>query len=537
MGLPTFCRRRKKMASNKIFSNCNSNVPTADCTNEAGGKAYKMSDKSALAQYACTGVFNGTFYASDREQFDRVLELAKGVDSKFIGQLALYSRKVSFMKDMPSFLLAVLAGRKDTESTMILKSIFSEVIDNGKMLRNFVQIVRSGACGRKSFGTVIKKLINNWFRLNSANYIYTNSIGNDPSIADVIKMVHPRPRDAEYEALFGYFLGKEVKFDNLPSLVKEYEAFKKNPTVDNVPNIPFQFIASLDIPEDVWKEIAKNGGWHMVRMNLNTFSRHGVFKDSKMVDIVADKLRNAELIRKSKVFPYQILTAYKSAVGVPSKIYLALQDALEISLENIPSFGENVYIAIDVSGSMTSPVTGYNGSATTATTCIDVAALFASAVLRTTPTAEVLPYDNRVRNCVLNPRDSVMTNSQKLAFLCGGATNCSAPLEKIIAIGKKVDTIIFISDCESWMDSGSGRYSWRGNGTSAMGLFSKIKRKNKNAKCICIDIQPYGTTQLKDNDSILNIGGFNDKVFNVISSFCEGSKSHWVDEIEKMEVL
>ena len=72
--------------------------------------------------------------------------------------------------------------------------------------------------------------------------------------------------------------------------------------------------------------------------------------------------------------------------------------------------------------------------------------------------------------------------------------------------------------------------------TRALELFLKIQNKNKNAKCICIDIAPYDNTQLKENNSILNIGGFSDKVFDVIGSFCNGNGDHWVDAIERMDV-
>ena len=523
------------MANKNIFStHTNYNTPVADYINEAGGKAYKLSDKSALAQYAVTGVFAGMYYTSAKTQFDRVLELANKVDSKFIAKLAVYSRKQGFMKDMPAFLCAVLAGRKDADSNRYLKSIFYNVIDNGKMLRNFVQIVRSGAVGRKSFGTSVKKLINGWFAKRSADRIFTDSIGNDPSMADVIKMSHPKPVGAAHEALYGYLLGKNVEKRNLPAIVKSYEDFKKNPDSCDVPNVPFQFLSSLDIPKSVWKEIARNAGWHMTRMNLNTFARHDVLRDAEMVDLIANRLRDAEMIRKSRVFPYQLLSAYVNATDIPKKISNALQDAMEISLENVPSFGDNVFILPDVSGSMSSPITGYRGTATSKVTCHQVAALFASAVLRTTPNAEVMPFECRVVPVKLNPRDSVMTNTQKLSRVGGGGTNCSAPLEKILASGQKVDTIIYISDNESWMDDSRGRYHWRGSrGTSAMELFGKIRKKNKNAKCVCIDIAPYDTTQMSDNDNILNVGGFNDKVFNVVSMFVEGDKNHWVEQIER----
>ena len=60
--------------------------------------------------------------------------------------------KKGFMKDMPALLLAVLA-QKDVN---MLARVFDQVADNGKMLRNFAQIIRSGAVGRNPSATVRK---------------------------------------------------------------------------------------------------------------------------------------------------------------------------------------------------------------------------------------------------------------------------------------------------------------------------------------------------------------------------------------------
>lgn len=64
--------------------------------------------------------------------------------------------------------------------------------------------------------------------------------------------------------------------------------------------------------------------------------------------------------------------------------------------------------------------------------CIDVAALIAAAVLRKTPQARVLPFENEVVKVQLNPRDSVMSNAQQLAAVGGGGTRCSAPLAQLV---------------------------------------------------------------------------------------------------------
>src|SRR5204862_8305510 len=103
----------------------------------------------------------------------------------------------------------------------------------------------------------------------------------------------------------------------------------------------------------------------------------------------------------------------------------------------------HVYVCPDVSGSMSSPVTGHRKGATTAVRCIDVAALVAAAVLRKNPHVEVLPFECDVVKVNLNSRDSVMTNAAKLASV-GGGTNCSAPLALLNRRKAKGDLVIFI---------------------------------------------------------------------------------------------
>src|SRR5262245_22637879 len=133
--------------------------PKTDTVNEAGGVAYKLTPKAALAQYAATGCFNNTFYTEAGEQLDQVLALANEVDADFVAKTALFARERGYMKDMPALLLAVLSIR-DKE---LFERVFPRVADNGKMLRNFVQIMRSGAVGRKSLGSLPKRLVREWF--------------------------------------------------------------------------------------------------------------------------------------------------------------------------------------------------------------------------------------------------------------------------------------------------------------------------------------------------------------------------------------
>jgi len=140
-------------------------------------------------------------------------------------------------------------------------------------------------------------------------------------------------------------------------------------------------------------------------MNLNTFARHGVFEDADVVARLAALLRDPAEVARARAFPYQLLVAYRMAgEDVPAALREALQDALEAAVANVPALDGKVYVCLDVSGSMHSPVTGHRKGSTTAVSCVDVAALVAAAVLRKNPSAEVIPFADHVVKATLNPR-------------------------------------------------------------------------------------------------------------------------------------
>lgn len=549
------------MANKNIFKSASpaKSAPVANATNAAGGKAYQSSDKLALAQYATTGVFADGFYTSAEKQLEVALNLANKVDPKFVAQVAVYARQRGFMKDMPAFLLAVLASRGE-EGVAVLKKVFNRVIDNGKMLRNFVQVIRSGATGRKSLGNAPKKLVQNWISNRSDEKLFADSVGNEPSLADIIKMVHPKGSNAQRAALYGYICGKEVVTDKkdvafrsveaggknfkvresvllseLPECVQEFEKYKVEKG-EKIPDVPFQMLTALELGKTEWTQIAMNAPWHMARMNLNTFARHGVLKDQKVVDRLAALLKDEKTIERVKVFPYQLLMAYlatKEDGEIPKKITNALQDALDLSVNHVPSFDGNVYVAVDTSGSMQSAVTGNRGSATTKATCVDVAGLIASMVLRKNKEATVLPFDTSVHKVNINPNDSVMTNAVKLA-LRGGGTDCSAPLQEINRNKQKVDVYICVSDNESWVESGSSRYG----ATGVASEWAKIRARCPNAKMININLAVEDTVQILDANGIMNVGGFSEAIFDVIKTWVDNgcAADGWVKQIEEIDV-
>jgi 60 kDa SS-A/Ro ribonucleoprotein len=370
--------------------------------------------------------------------------------------------------------------------------------------------------------------------------LFVGSVGNDPSLADIVKMVHPKPHSLSRRALYAWLVGREFDESELPEIVRQYERLKRQ-TVrvrDSVPDVPFQMLTSLPLTEQHWRQIARNASWQMTRMNLNTFQRHGVFDDKELIGVIANRLKNPRLIERARVFPYQLMAAYMNASReLPSAVTESLQDAMEIAISNVPHIAGKVYVCPDVSGSMHSPVTGERSGATTKVRCIDVAALVAAAVLRRNPQAEVIPFESNVVTCRLNPRDTVLTNAQKLAALPCGGTNCSAPLAWLNQRKAKGDVVIYVSDNESWIDTPAhGRFG--GVVTRTMKEWSTFKERNPQAKMICIDIQPYATTQAAERADIINVGGFSDQVFSLIADVAGGNygEDHWVAQIERTRI-
>src|SRR5713226_5319440 len=230
------------MANKTLFASLrDALIPQTDKVNSDNAPAYALSPKHALAQYAATGCFGRTFYATAGEQLTRVLELCDAVHPEFVARVAIYSRTQSFMKDMPALLCAWLSAREPK----LHETVFTRVIDNTRMLRTYVQVLRSGVVGRKSLGTAPKRLVREWLSSRDEDALFSSSAGQSPSLSDIVKMVHPKPASPKREAFYGYMLGRSYDANALPKLVMQFEQFKAGRVAEDtveVPDLPFMLL-------------------------------------------------------------------------------------------------------------------------------------------------------------------------------------------------------------------------------------------------------------------------------------------------------
>ncbi len=392
-------------------------------------------------------------------------------DNTFLAKLTIYSRERALMKDMPAALLVMLSKR----DPQLAQRAFDRVVDNGRVLRTLLQMIRSGQFGRKSLSASLQRAFQRWLNSASVEKLLSASIGADPSLRDVLRLARPTPKDNERRALFGWLTDKPIERwapateAELPEQVRALGAYRRAATPEEQVDILRTLRARWDLLADaargplVWQAIARQMGPQALRMNLNTLVRHEVFEGrdgAELAKYVAGRLADADEIRRSRQFPYQFLAAYLNAGDtVPHEIKAALHQAAEIACGNVPQLPGPVVIGVDVSGSMQSAVTGNRGrGATSKMRCVDVAALFAAAILRRNPASVVIPFDDRTHDVRLDAGDTILSLAERLAKFGGGGTNCSLPLAKVnhSMRDRQFAGCVLVSDMESWI--GSGRH-------------------------------------------------------------------------------
>jgi 60 kDa SS-A/Ro ribonucleoprotein len=114
------------------------------------------------------------------------------------------------------------------------------------------------------------------------------SVGQQPSLADIVKMVHLRPPDETREASYGWLIGKTVDEGMLPVIVHTFERFKRDegepPEVglSLLAGLPLSTALDTDRPRCAVSDDAHDGG--------------------ELDALIARRLRDAAAIRRARAY-------------------------------------------------------------------------------------------------------------------------------------------------------------------------------------------------------------------------------------------
>lgn len=170
----------------------------------------------------------------------------------------------------------------------------------------------------------------------------------------------------------------------------------------------------------------------------------------------------------------------------------------------------------------------------------------AAAILRRNPDSIVVPFDTRAFDAKVDPSDSILSLSERLAQYGGGGTDCSLPIRKAnVAYAKrKFAGVVLVSDNESWVYQGRPYFFGTNGATGVMTEWQQFVRNQvtlhgkefDGPKLVCIGLQPNQTTQAPERSDILNVGGFSDAEFEVLIAFLTSDANRFVTEIEATEL-
>lgn len=552
------------------MSKFNSKAESAKPTeiNEMGESAYKLSDKENLVATCLTTFLGDSYYEKESETIEKIKNCVENVDPLFVSKLSLYVRNQGKLRSSSHLLASLNANRisgTDYASRFFRKIVsrpddMSEILScyaalNGMSLKDIKKIPNAM---KKGF----KKALENLDAYQIDKYKMN---GRDIKLIDLVNLFHPKSNKKNAEAYKRLMNGESLSglYD---SKILEKEMSKAGQTATSVEE-------KSEAKKEAVSEVLDNVKG-MPIFNLLRNLRNIIMYAPDKVDDAVKQLTTHDKIVNSKLLPFRFATAYseiekmeyngnkvttdiafesdRSKYGisvdefgtVKSKVLNAIERALEISCENIPTLEGNTAILIDDSGSMRGDGGGTGRvSAFSSTTNAMIGHLFASMFAWKQKDVYIGLFGNKLIPIDID-RTKRMLDWNKWAYnegsKCGGSTEAGIYefMKKCIEEKKKVDNLIVFSDCQIGNGASTAWYGYAFNEDSNgfKNLFKQFKQINPLCNFVVCNVRSYkGNTVFNPNDRILNIAGWSERIFDVIESNCKGYKA-LIKEIEKIEI-
>ena len=356
---------------------------------QPGLQAYPYDAEHRLAQLAMTG----TFAAASIQ--DAQAEVPAWSRRRWRSIRCFWPRPLSMcatkghMKDTPAgLLLAVLSARIGA-----VRGGLQAVVTSGKVLRGFVQILRSGSGGAQVAGLRPKAMVQNWLNAATDAQLLAASVGNDPSLADVIRMVHPKPKRRNGRPLC--LADRPARgHAALPQAVQDLLAFRAGAT-DKVPDVPFQMLTDLPLTPRQWAEVARKVRGRCCGRAEHAASQGAPSRSpawSRMwpmcCGIGRGSRRQGDALSASGDAERAVARRLTTGARRPKMT----RDG-DFCRERAGAGG--FWLAVPRRVGVDAVGRDRLSAGATSSACIDVAALVAAAVLRKNPTARVLPFEVR----------------------------------------------------------------------------------------------------------------------------------------------
>lgn len=449
-------------------------VATIKTTNKSGHIAYGMTDKSKLITQVLTSFFNESkFYGDNSADMQETIKRVIATDAEFVAKLAVFARREFNMRSVSHILTAYLAheinGKPFTRKTV--KAVAVRGDDVTEIMACYLNLFGKPIPNALKKG--IADVMQGFDEYTLAKY---KGNGNAVKMRDLLCLCRPTPKNKEQSEMWKRLLNGELE---IPYTWETELSAKGNKT-------------------ETWENLIESGkvGYMALLRNL----RNILYANPSNVNKVLETIENPERVRKSKQLPFRYLSAYKELENIGgSRVFDVLENAVEASIENMPTLDGTTVIAVDVSGSMCSYV-----SAKSKVMCYEIAMLLGLIANKICDNAYFYTFNNNIEKYALSRRGGILERVKNSR--CGGGTNMNLPFEKMIVDGIKADRIIVLSDNEC--NNGWNR--------PVQKLADEYRKKTGCDIWVhAIDLQGYGTQQFYGKKTNV-IAGWSEKVFDFI---------------------
>lgn len=507
--------------------------------NNSGGFVYALDMWKRLDRFIILGSDAPTYYQNaqklTRENAKNVEACLVADPTRTIARVVEISTDGRAPKNDPAiFVLALAVTNADVKVRAAAYLAVPKVCRTATHLFQFIATARELG---KGWGPGLRKAVARWYDEKAPADVAYQAVKyrerNGYTHQRLLNSAHPKGNDSDpaRKALYGWLTptskGKEISREALPPIIVGFERAQKETDALALAGlvldyrlpweaVPTQFHGSAV----VWRAAFDAGmGYTALLRNLGRFSRLEMLKPlSEFEMLVRARLTNPEDIRKSRVHPMQILTAMKiygqgrgdkgdSVWPVNPKIVSALEDAFYLSFKNVTPAGVRTFIALDVSGSMSSPFGGG------AMSCCEVTAAMAMVSLRTEPRTYVRGFSTGLVDLGITEKSSLRDAVRRAQMNNFGGTDCSLPMMDAIKQKLEVDVFVVYTDSET--------YAGRSHPVEELRKYRK--QSGIDAKLIVVGITSTGFSIADPKDpGMLDVVGFDSAAPKLISDFGAG---------------
>jgi hypothetical protein len=450
------------------------------------------------------------FYGEPNDDIKRIDSLVNDLsetDPLFILQLAVYARNNLNLRSISTKLL--VDASLNTNNKKYVRRFAPRIIRRADELTEAIAYLQSkiGDLGDKrnrgSVPACLKRgLADSFSNFDAYQLAKYNHVNGAVKLRDVWRLVWPKPANEERKALYNKLLDNRLD----PPDTWESNITAKGSTKEN------------------WEQIIPKMPIMALVRNLRNF----LDKDISNLDAVVSKLTTKEIILKSKMFPFRFLAAYREIEhhqNYKSKILLsALEQAMDISVDNLPKLQGLSALFADNSGSMESTISGKSKMRANdiATTICAIADKMGNAV--------VGAFGETFQVINLNPRNGVLTNASLIRGLqVGYSTNAYLAVQHLLDNNIKVDRIMVFTDGICY--NTNGRYG----GEVAPILGEYRSRVNHNVYYYEVNLMGYGMMTNPQNDSrTCLLSGWSEKILDFVK-VREEAGTDAIDKIKQIE--